>query len=838
MDTKTPHHATHNHHDSTGTIMLRWWRAACRLRLLFLPLLLVASKLLRQAQASSPILYRYNLSYTLTLPPAAAYEEAMLVATLSGLVNRDGPRLFTPYLPADEYWWEYMRARNFPPGVSNNDTTIINLPDLNALLDVFASVVQHSVILFDPLVPATSNVAQTAAGVWGVLPIGFRPEDPNSLYTRYVQSGPLQVKHSLVGQFPVAKNGTGSAKGDAYMWAIDTFLRGGGGGGKKGSAESDDNKGNKANPAMLAYFVDYFWTQVPNGSGHQGVAPSFDLHTVTNHDYFVAHKAFFFDLSVWADEAPNDDLGQPLGTDRKVFETLLRACYEGTEGNAMITIGGFTPWLFKYVGWKHEGVETEWETAKLVSGYNALLDADACCVGAMANAAFYQHYPLPERFVQQPAPTPDELVRKGYLVRKEIENPSPFSSSSQYMVAPNKGFYAFYAGDFDSSAWAYQQLHPLWNDPARGTVPVGWAVNPNLSKRFPLIFEMMYESLTPQDRMTTGDSGAGYLNPTQLFEPRASGLPDGSAVWKEWCLPFYQQFDLSFTGFLLNGKAGKMTHECQAFYTAFSPDGLTNNHRRSPDYPIVPSLEGNTPVFEEIDMPDGDGSAAAQVVLNRYDAAGQGAQFMIFRGTLKSPSFYAAVVEGVRALRPTLEAVEPLALSYLARLALGGHNDDRVTYVSDSLPRAGGRLGQVLSDVAFVVRNNGWNTLDLNELMLYGALSPLQDQEKAAETTRAAAPGQQEVNFVARASDDDDNEDDGGGASTARSIAPGAQGTLIVPQLTLPTTPGSYRLEYGLRRLGIMGRDFSSFGNPRYVCSVVMIGEHKVQFEIEPEVMQ
>ena len=28
------------------------------------------------------------------------------------------------------------------------------------------------------------------------------------------------------------------------------------------------------------------------------------LTEVSNHDYFIAHKAFFFDLSVWADEAP------------------------------------------------------------------------------------------------------------------------------------------------------------------------------------------------------------------------------------------------------------------------------------------------------------------------------------------------------------------------------------------------------------------------------------------------------------------------------------------------------------------------------------------------------
>jgi hypothetical protein len=37
--------------------------------------------------------------------------------------------------------------------------------------------------------------------------------------------------------------------------------------------------------------------------------------------------------------------------------------------------------------------------------------ADACCIGAMANAALYAHYPLPDRLVQNPAPTPQVIFR-------------------------------------------------------------------------------------------------------------------------------------------------------------------------------------------------------------------------------------------------------------------------------------------------------------------------------------------------------------------------------------------------------------------------------------------
>lgn len=40
------------------------------------------------------------------------------------------------------------------------------------------------------------------------------------------------------------------------------------------------------------------------------------LAKTTNHDFFIGNKAFFFDLSIWDDETPNDDPHQPLGTDR------------------------------------------------------------------------------------------------------------------------------------------------------------------------------------------------------------------------------------------------------------------------------------------------------------------------------------------------------------------------------------------------------------------------------------------------------------------------------------------------------------------------------------------
>lgn len=48
-----------------------------------------------------------------------------------------------------------------------------------------------------------------------------------------------------------------------------------------------------------------------------------------------------------------------------------------------------------------------------------------------------------------------------------------------------------------------------------------------------------------------GDSGAGYLNPTQLFPPRQySNLPSAADTWVEHCTPLYRKFDVSFTGYI------------------------------------------------------------------------------------------------------------------------------------------------------------------------------------------------------------------------------------------------------------------------------------------------
>ena len=72
-----------------------------------------------------------------------------------------------------------------------------------------------------------------------------------------------------------------------------------------------------------------------------------------------------------------------------------------------------------------------------------------------------------------------------------------------------------------------------------------------------------------------GDSGAGYLNPGYLTPPRPhSGLPSGLAAWEKYCEQLYRQWDLSLTGFVIDGYARGLDKAGLDAYARFSPDGI------------------------------------------------------------------------------------------------------------------------------------------------------------------------------------------------------------------------------------------------------------------------
>ncbi len=246
-------------------------------------------------------------------------------------------------------------------------------------------------VVYDPAVPATSCVASTAAGCDDLLPVRFS-RATNSMFALLTAKLRLPVKLWLVNPDGTSKftgkglipdlnePSTGSAKIDAYRWAIRQFIDSG-----------------KCDPRFAAYYIDSFWLKCSNAS-HS------DLHTLSNHDYFIAKRAFFFDLGIWGDETPVDDPGQKLGLDRQTLMQVMGALHRKAP-ESMIKVGGFIPWAFKYTdyahaGGHHEGVATEWEFARVISQFNGYMEADAIGLSAIASASFCTHYPLKDRYPQ------------------------------------------------------------------------------------------------------------------------------------------------------------------------------------------------------------------------------------------------------------------------------------------------------------------------------------------------------------------------------------------------------------------------------------------------------
>ncbi|HEV2452733.1 MAG TPA: hypothetical protein VGY98_00635, partial [Verrucomicrobiae bacterium] len=363
-----------------------------------------------------------------------------------------------------------------------------------------------------------------------------------------------------------------------------------------------------------------------------------------------------FDLSPWGDEPPVDDPHQPIGTDKSCLLSILRHLYDGA-GGGIVKIGGFPPWPFKYTTFggagKHDGVPTEWEFIRLISQFNAYAEADAAGLGAMANASFYQHYPLQSHYRQpNPKPAVSEWKSRGYLDDKG-------------RVA-KKLFVGHYLGDYDGPSWLYKAVPKFFNDPARGEVPLGWGFDPNLSDRAPQALAYAYHHATANDFFIAGDSGAGYLNPRGLIERPDSGLPNGLNTWRDYCRGYFKKWGMTITGFILEGASGPTIEPEFAAYRQFSPDGLGTH------FDPAAAIVAGSPICPEHDLPQTVEDAAREIAHRAMSHRDQ-TQFLWARATLQSPQWYADISKTLRKQFPGLpvEIVDPYTFFHLIRKALG-----------------------------------------------------------------------------------------------------------------------------------------------------------------------
>jgi len=569
------------------------------------------------------------------------WETMHALGALQGLVNRDSPRLYLLYcaefgVETDQFWLDWLRGEDG----WLRDSRLVPLDSLEAAVRTFQKELKGAVV-YDPAVPATAAVASTAAGCLGLLPVRYSTAS-NSVYTLLTERLKLPVRLWLVnpdgtskftgtGRVPDSEEpSSGSAKIDVYRWAMKRLLG-----------------ADLVNPLYAAYYLDAYWLQKPR-SGPP------DLHTLSNHDYFVSRRAFFFDLSPWGDEPPVDDPRQAAGLDKRTLLDVLRVLNE-RAGNEIIKIGGFPPWPYKYTthggAGKHEGVPTEWEFTRIISQYSAYHEADAAGPGAMANASFFAHYPLKQRYPQpNPKPGRADWGRAGLL------NADGKPAARLYV--------GHYVGDYDAPSWLYKAVPSFFADHERGAVPLGWAFDPNLADRAPQVLAYAYRHTTTNDFFIAGDSGAGYLNPLGLTARPDSKLPSALEAWTRHCTLYFQRWDMTITGFVLDGASGASGERVFAAYRSFSPDGCGTH------FESKPRLIAQIPTCPERDLPDAP-EAAAEVIARAAAEVKTEPQFLWVRSILKTPGWYARVSRILREKHPDapVAVVDPYTFFGMIKLS-------------------------------------------------------------------------------------------------------------------------------------------------------------------------
>ena len=181
-----------------------------------------------------------------------------------------------------------------------------------------------------------------------------------------------------------------------------------------------------------------------------------------------------------------------------------------------------------------------------------LCGSHAAGLGAIANASVSSITRWMNRTRSPTPPTAANDGHRGYL-------------TADGRVAP-RYYVGHYVGDYDAPSWLYKAVPTFFRDPALGQVPLGWAFNPNLAQRAPQALVYARRHATTNDFFIAGNSGAGYVNVRALTLRPESGLPSGLETWRQHCLPYYRRWDLSITGFVLDGSAGAATETEFAVY--------------------------------------------------------------------------------------------------------------------------------------------------------------------------------------------------------------------------------------------------------------------------------
>ena len=535
--------------------------------------------------------------YIYTLPSGSTpevYDETAFATCLQGIYNREnGPVLYmiNNAINRPDYWLEIFTT---DPSVGwLRGRRQVYLETIEELYDLVKPFVKKAVI-WDLDVDASFNVATTIAGV----------EDGVVLSPDYAEKIlPMMGLDSadiidLRGMFTGAV--TGSKKNDAYRWAIEQYLA----------------KGLNAKNILCVYHDPFLLRERGN------------MMYVQQRDWPVYRRAFVFDLSPWGDEQPPDDPDQTMGLDLETYRMILAEQLRQNEGKNMTEVAGFfNHWKYSHafggLGIKHDGVPTEWEVVHVISEFNSYQNT---ATEHTFNQSFHSQFPF-EPLTQSRPPRRERLRNAVYI--------------------------NLYYGDYDSTWPLFHFMPDFWEDEKRGSLPLGWAINPNLIETYPDIITYYYKTaVKDMDVFTASASAAGYFNPSRIQEQYWDMVVEHNRH-------FYNLTDMTITPMILDFL--HLSDSTLDRMTQFSPDGISahiaNLHSRRPTWQVDPRVHNGVVIDNIVSGNAEQMEHAAQWFAEHLlkDEVPGKPSFYHIRVTWKSPSWIYDVIAELRTLRPELD---------------------------------------------------------------------------------------------------------------------------------------------------------------------------------------
>lgn len=498
------------------------------------------------SKAESPLYWPDNqalptfpAAYSLTASDLSALDgdQQGLLVSLQGIVNRTRPRLYF-YWGSDPTNLEWLKTINVPYTITSDPLSLIKR---------YRSEFKGAII-YDPNVPDTINLATTLAGIHGAviasaeLAAQYNLPAIDDLRGRFTSN--LDVyRYALTNVYPQATKRLITAIGPSNSQATPgvqwtTLL--------KVSQPVTDASNSATYTADLSAFLasgPSVYVRYQDAYSNDGWGPSVSQVTVTADGNVIAsfqpgtsaEQPFLFDADgsqIASGGWRFADGGNyfiykftpPAGTKSLILSTTMWNEYlvsaTSTQPSFQVVNALFRDyivatkapvvWLdpnvpeeasllaeilqsmqpdLPYLGWFPNGDE--------MTGVTLCAQNSAVVVAAdfFYNASVFSGVRAPVRSYQPPARAP-KLAKKIYVSFTMVEG--------------------------DNIQYDQHRLRQLWDDPARGQVPLGWSVSVLLLDIARSMLSYFQRTQTPNDLLVAGPSGAGYTYPVMW---PASTLP-------------------------------------------------------------------------------------------------------------------------------------------------------------------------------------------------------------------------------------------------------------------------------------------------------------------------